>query len=263
LTRTTKLLALFAIGASLFGAPAPAAAQQQGGTAATAEAEKKARDLFAKGTELAAAVRWTEACPYFQQAHDAFPTNGTALRLADCYEKIDKPGLAYDLYAYIVNNASAEKHAERVDIAKARMAAIEEKRRVAAEEAAKFAPTSPSTGAPPPPPPAPPPDRIPVYAAFGAGAAGLVIGTIFGIVALSEAATVKDACPEAKCSTPALLAEQQDQKDGAVTKGWIANVGFGVAIVGAAVGVVLLMTEDGRNPPKSARALNDRLVLRF
>ncbi len=54
------------------------------------DAEQRSRSLFKQAESLANAGSWAEACPLFQAAHDLHGTGGTALRAADCYEKVAK-----------------------------------------------------------------------------------------------------------------------------------------------------------------------------
>lgn len=69
---------------------------------------------------------------------------------------------------------------------------------------------------------------------FGVGAAGLVVGSVTGIMAMSAESDLSTACGEAKKCKPT----EQDNLDSAKTKATISTVGFIVAGVGIAVGVV-------------------------
>lgn len=114
----------------------------------------------------------------------------------------------------------------------------------------------PKTGAAPPPtsdptspPPANPPadagvtqptgapNRVPAYVALGVGGAGLVVGTITGIVAVGKKGTLDDNCASKVCP-PA----EESSLDSAKTMATVSTIGFGVGIVGLAVGGYLWFT---------------------
>jgi hypothetical protein len=77
---------------------------------------------------------------------------------------------------------------------------------------------------------------------FGVGAAGLVLGGVTGILAISKHSTLSDEC-KGGCAP----GQPQSDLSAYHTMGTLSTVGFIVAGVGAAAGVVLLVTE-----PKSA-----------
>lgn len=202
------------------------------------------RKLFKQAETLANDSRWSDACPFFQAAHDLHATGGTALRSADCYEKIAAYDKALAMYRYVVEHAASDTVPERVALAKGRVSALEKQLEGPPKEA-------PKTEAPPPPAPS----RVPAIIAFSAGGAGAVLGAFFGGLALAEASAVKrDA--EARCPTKACNdADLAARKGAAVTKAWVANVGLGVAVAGAAIGTVLLVTSSSGAPREAARAL--------
>lgn len=110
-----------------------------------------------------------------------------------------------------------------------------------------------TTSAPPPapvtttaPPAAPPsPNRTPAYVAFGIGGAGLLVGTITGIVAISKKGSLE--CPNNHCPP-----SQHDKLDSANTMATVSTIGFGVGLAGAALGTVLLLTSGKTEAPARA-----------
>jgi len=68
---------------------------------------------------------------------------------------------------------------------------------------------------------------------FGVGAAGLVVGTVTGIMAISAEGDIADKCQGTRCGT-----DVESDLDSAKTKATISTIGFIVAGVGVAVGVV-------------------------
>src|SRR5262249_3693979 len=135
--------------------------------------EDRSRDLFGQARDLADRGQWAQACPLFQAAHDLHATGGTALQTANCYEKIGSPERALPLYRWVLDPAHGDKNEERAAIAKERVQVLEG--HTPAPVGSGTAPGAPSaspaaTGTEPV---APAPSRVPAYAAFGVGAAGL------------------------------------------------------------------------------------------
>ncbi len=92
------------------------------------------------------------------------------------------------------------------------------------------------------------------FVALGIGGAGLVTGSIFGVLALdakNQAAKLGDGggCVGNRC-TQAVL----DKEGNARTMGWVSTAGFGLGVVGAGVGAWLLLTSGGKEPAKAARS---------
>ncbi|MBV9945839.1 MAG: hypothetical protein JOZ69_03220, partial [Myxococcales bacterium] len=105
---------------------------------------------------------------------------------------------------------------------------------------------------------APPPQggggRALAYAAFGVGAAGLVVGTVFGALALSTKASLDHECGgRSACSDPAAPGDIAALH----TRSWIANAGFAAGALGVAGGLALLLLSPSSppaSPPASAGA---------
>src|SRR5277367_4760735 len=91
--------------------------------AVAGDAELRSRQLYKQGEALANDGNWAEACPLFQAAHDLHGTGGTALRTADCYEKVGKYERALAMYQYIVEHRDTDS-GERVALAEGRVAAL-------------------------------------------------------------------------------------------------------------------------------------------
>lgn len=106
-------------------------------------------------------------------------------------------------------------------------------------------PPPPPPPAPPPPAPAPPPppaaerSLVPAYVTLGIAGAGAVVGTIFGLKALSSKNDFDD--------NPT-----RDAADDTERNALIADMAFGVAITLGVTGIVLLTTDEG--PPADAAA---------
>ncbi len=94
------------------------------------------------------------------------------------------------------------------------------------------------------------PSSIVPWIAFGAGAVGLGVGAITGIVSLSKASSAKSLCPTDSTCKPAAQSDIDASKTFAV----VSDVGFGVAVAGAAVGLVTLLVLKPSRPASTGAA---------
>ena len=109
---------------------------------------------------------------------------------------------------------------------------------------------------PPPPPeasPAPPPERSstwPQWVGFSLGGAGLVAGTVAGILSLNHTRAAKEHCTSNLC-TP----EAEHDLNAATTMAHISNAGFGVAVLGAGIGLTSYLL-SGNTPQSTGTTLH-------
>lgn len=90
--------------------------------------------------------------------------------------------------------------------------------------------------------------KWPAIAAFGVGAVGIGVGSVFGILAFDEAAKAKSYCRDNVCPP---LPEVVNARNVSIENGNVSTVGFVVGGIGVAAGVVLLLTVgSGSTPPK-------------
>jgi hypothetical protein len=110
--------------------------------------------------------------------------------------------------------------------------------------AAGDAPPAREAARPPPPQPAPATTsgtaRTIGWASLIVGGVGVGVGAVTGIVALDLAAQVKDRCSSHVCPSQS---DVEMAKTGS-TSSTVSTVGFGVGIVGVALGAVLLLRGD-------------------
>lgn len=78
-----------------------------------------------------------------------------------------------------------------------------------------------------------------VYVGFGLGGAGIVAGSITGLLSLSHASSAKTNCQDQTCTSAA-----QDDIDSSKSLGTISTISFGVGLAGVAVGVIGLLTSS-------------------
>ena len=107
-----------------------------------------------------------------------------------------------------------------------------------------------STSTPTPPsPPSSGSSHLPAYVAFGVGGVGLLVGTVFGVMALGSKSTLDSACGADK----GCPGSSQSDIDAVGTRATISTVGFLIGAVGVATGTVLLFTA-GKPTQPSVRA---------
>jgi hypothetical protein len=89
----------------------------------------------------------------------------------------------------------------------------------------------------------------PAIASFVVGGVGLVVGGVFGALALSAKSKLNDECGPTKTACPT---GAQSDITGLSTKATVSTVGFGVGIVGGVVGIILLATSHGSESPQAS-----------
>jgi hypothetical protein len=96
------------------------------------------------------------------------------------------------------------------------------------------------------------PSYVPAALAFGAGGVGVVLGSVFGIVAKQNKSSLDSECPDkSHCPQSA-----QSDIDSLSRNATISTIGFAVGIVGIGTGVVLLLTAKGggdEQPPPASQ----------
>ena len=96
--------------------------------------------------------------------------------------------------------------------------------------------------------------KLPAWIAFGVGGAGLVVGSVTGILALSAHSELEAECPTGTCNlTPENEHDVRSDLSRYHTFGTISGIGFVVAVAGGATGAVLLLT-GSKSAPASQRA---------
>jgi hypothetical protein len=88
------------------------------------------------------------------------------------------------------------------------------------------------------------------FASLGLGGVGVVLGSVFGILALSTKSTLNSMCPS-KTDCPS---SQQSNISALSTRATVSTVGFVVGVAGIGVGTVLLVTAPSSEKPAAAAA---------
>jgi hypothetical protein len=123
--------------------------------------------------------------------------------------------------------------------------------------AAPPGPTAAPTASPPPGAPKAPPAsgmRTWAYVAGGIGLAGIVVGSVTGIMSMGKKKTVDDNCDGTVCNQTGLSASD----DGRML-GNVSTVGFAVGAAGLVTGIVLLITSP--SPKKETARWTPSLVV--
>lgn len=102
----------------VLAAATPAAAQPTDSVAAAEQLFEQARALFDQGN-------FAEACPRFGASYKLDPAVGTLLNMATCYEMLGHIASAWGYYREVVILATKAGEQPRIDIAKARISALE------------------------------------------------------------------------------------------------------------------------------------------
>jgi len=92
--------------------------------AIAADSDPPARVLFKEGRELAAAGKYKEACPKFEQSLALEVGLGTQFNLADCWEHIGRNASAHALFLGAAASAKAAGQTEREQVLRDRAAAL-------------------------------------------------------------------------------------------------------------------------------------------
>jgi hypothetical protein len=90
------------------------------------------------------------------------------------------------------------------------------------------------------------------YVAGGIGVAGIVVGSVTGILVLSKKGTVKDNCTGGACNDAGL-----DAANSGKALATVSDIGFGIGLAGLAVGAIFLLTG---NDSSSAAAEHARVA---
>jgi hypothetical protein len=93
--------------------------------------------------------------------------------------------------------------------------------------------------------------RVPAYVALGAGGVGVAVGSVFGVLALSTKSTLDSHCTNKLCPPG-----EQSDIDALHLDSILSTVGFGVGVVGLAVGTYLLVgTGEGSRPATGSASI--------
>jgi hypothetical protein len=87
------------------------------------------------------------------------------------------------------------------------------------------------------------------YVLWGVGGAGLVLGTVTGVMFLSKKSDLDSKCPGGKCPENDVDRSEIDKYN---LYGWVSGAGLGIGIAAAAAGTVLYFVGGNEPPPNQA-----------
>ena len=201
-----------------------------------AEAKKKLAEIQAKqGGEIAIVSTPAGA----QVTVDGQPQMGETpmtLKLKPGAHKVTVAAAGYETKTLDLDVKAGDKVEQKVELNSAEMLPPPEP-----------VPAAPAPEPAPTPPPAPPPakSKVPAYITLGVAGAGAIVGTFFGIKALSAKSDFEDA-------------PTNDGADDVERNALIADMAFGVAITLGVTGIVLLTSSDGDSKESVSRNLPTR-----
>ncbi len=258
--------------------------------------KKQAGKIYKAASKLFKAEKWAEAIEKYQEADGVWPGAAPKWKIAQATDKLGDNTKTLAAYQAFLDSSPSEKYADRVVVAKKRVAEIEAtmpakltvtitpadaKNLSVSVDGGKlvgnaielkagehtviitadgFQPKTevlmlkgnetrdlqlallPVAVVPPPPPPPeqpkpepmePPEERsnIPAYVTLGIAGAGVVLGTVFGVMALGAKGDFDDA-------------PTTENADDAERAALIADMSFGVALTFGITGAVLLFSGD-------------------
>jgi len=213
--------------------------------------DERARELFRRGDQRYANGEYEEALGDFRAAHELSGRQGLLFNMANALEKLGRDAEALEALEAYLPHAPEARRAE----VESRIAALRE----------RVGETPPPPEPPPPEPPAPKPptpvaapeptppvtpapifdtptptSRVAGYVLLGAGGAGVVLGAVFGGMALSARGDAEDACPEVDGQRRCLV-EAADALDDDDTFSLASDVSFGVGIAAGLLGAGLVI----------------------
>ncbi|MFK7999121.1 MAG: hypothetical protein AB8H86_05970 [Polyangiales bacterium] len=220
---------LLLISALVFGSGGSVSAQEAAESSGPseedlAELDEAARLLFENGTRAFDAGRFAEALDRFTTAHRLSGRGILLYNIAISHDRLDQRAEAAEFYERFVEEVP---DAAAVGVSRSRAAILrasladdgdpeEELSGDAPEDTEHAGESSRSLGAP--------------IASFAVAGAGLVTFAVAGVIAGSNFRDAEDACAAGPCDP------------GFNTAALVADIGLGVAIAGAAIGVILLLT---------------------
>jgi tetratricopeptide (TPR) repeat protein len=213
--------------------------------------ETRARELYALGKKHFAASEYERAEASFSEGYALSHRSGFLWNMAQCARLRGEPKRALGLYRrYLKESPNDGERGEASKWVATLEAELGEANESAKASADRSSPASSS------------PSRLPEdaaqddrssdktipYVLGGIGIAGLAVGSVVGVMALSKKSTVDDECEGAACSSAG-----KDAADSGRSLAMVSNVGFGVGVAGLTAAVVMLVTKPKTEGAEHAR----------
>lgn len=224
---------IFFMSLALFGLSAsPAFAEES-----SEEITRQVEELSAQGAARFRAENYRAALVFFEEAYALQPVPNLLYNIARAYEELEEWDPAIEYFERFLTAPDAD--------ARARETAMNRIQSIRARQRGLTADDGPAPEAPDNP--LKKPNRVPAFAAFGAGGALLFGGAVMGITASQSADQISDA---------SLTYEQRlAARDQARTQALVADILYVSGAAAAAAGVYLFITSSrsADQPPQKAR----------
>jgi hypothetical protein len=214
-----------------------ASAQEPGTGSDPAARAATVQRLSEEGSTFYQQRDYRHANEKFQQAYGIDPDPNLLYNIGKCFEALGDKQQAMDKYELFINSPGADSGA--------RVKAQEAVKRLKGETPAGGAGTAaPGGGAAQP---AGGRSIVPVVIAYGVGAAGIAVGSIFGATALGKRSDLDAVCSNRQCPPT-----RKDDITSLKTASTISTIGFIVGAVGVVAGTALLVFGGKATTEKSA-----------
>lgn len=218
-------------------------------TAVGQSAQERARQVEELSLEAANEYRasnFSRAIELFEEAYAIEPVPNLLFNIAKCHEKLEDWDAAIENYQKFVVEQDTDRKAR--ESALKRIDALQEiKAAEASDDDTKVAAEEPtdSTGPPEKAEVTEGPDHTVAYITLGTGAALLVGGGVFGLMASGKQSDFEDATT---------AQAKRDARDSGETMALVADVMYAAGAVTAGVGLYLLLTADSESPAQASVA---------
>jgi tetratricopeptide (TPR) repeat protein len=191
--------------------------------------KQRARALMDRGDLLFEAKSYEEALDAYERADQIMHVPTTGIEVARAHAALGHFARARAVALEVARSPKTPGEPAVFDEARAEAA------KLAGELADKVEPAPPSAPVAPAPAPAPEPSDARyepmIVGGFVTAGAGVMLGTLFGVMSLARASSAKDLCAGNRCPPQA-----RDDIEASKTLGILSDVGFVIALAGAAVG---------------------------
>jgi len=206
--------------------------------------DEAARILFQEGTRAYDAGRFDEARRRYENAFELSRRPELLYNIAQCHDRLDERPQALEFYQRFVTELPESSRAAVVN------SRIEVLRRSLAEAGSPDEANDPEGEEASDVPEDAAPDEsrslVGPITAFAVGGAGLITFAVAGIIAGARYGDAEAECNATGCN--------EDSLSGVQTAALVADIGLGVGIAGAAVGVIWLLVGGGDGDEETASA---------
>ncbi len=213
---------------AMTGAALPAAAQSKDDVAEQLkQLNERARDRYK-------AADYEGAIALFQEAYALEPVPNLLFNIAKCHEKMRQWEEAISYYEQFIVAPEVDSETRQTVLQQIKQLREVQRIELAERDAASGASDGQQDVVKPPAEPAPEgPNHTLAYTLMGTGGALVIGGAVFGLLAMGQQSTFDSATT---------LNDRRAARDSGQTYALIADIGYGVGVVAAGIGLVLWLT---------------------